>query len=268
MVVKKGFRAWADKARLASQLAFLLIFAVLISGAICVFVAGKASALEPVGFLQMVAASIRNGDFTLSALAIGGTLVFLAAFIVFGGAFCGWACPVGAVSDLAGRLRKPSKIRPKDKTVKAYFANIPTRETIALSVIGASFATGSIAWCPICPIGGICRSIGLNGLVGGAEIAAFAAVPAVSEAKSPRWFCKWLCPVGGTISGLRKYISPTFKLKVNEDVCTECDICFRDCPYDLKPYREDDLNRCIMCLKCYQGCPYNEKGIQIQVKAW
>ncbi len=211
---------------------------------------------------------MRNGTFTLSLVAIGGTVAFLLAFVIFGGAFCGWACPVGTISDLVGRLRKPSKIKPKEKAVGGYFAGVPVRETLALSVVGASLAAGAPAWCPVCPIGGVCRSVGLNGFVGGAEIAVFAAIPAVGEGRSRRWFCKWLCPVGGTISGIRKYVSPTFKLEVNKEVCTECDLCYRDCPYDLKPYQQDDLNHCIMCLKCYQACPYGEKGISIKVKAW
>jgi ferredoxin-type protein NapH len=268
MVAKSGFRSWAHKARLASQLAFFALFAVIITGAICVFGVGRASALEPLGFLQVLAGGLRTQVFAFSAFAIGGTVAFLAAFIVFGGAFCGWACPVGTLADLAGRLRKPSNIRPKDKKVESYFANTPVRETLAFSVVGASLVAGSPAWCPICPIGGICRGVGLNGVVGGVEVAAFAAVPVVAEAKSPRWFCKWVCPVGGTIAGLRKYVSPTFKLKVDEKVCTECDLCFRDCPYDLRPYRKEDQSQCIMCLKCYQSCPYGESGIRIQAKAW
>jgi polyferredoxin len=264
----KGFRAWADKVRLASQLLFFALFVVLISGAVCVFAGPHVSALEPLGFLQILAASVRSGTFTLGLAAIAGTAVFLLALAIFGGAFCGWACPVGTISDLFGRLKEPSRIKPKEKKVGGYFANVPVRETLALSVVGASLATGSPAWCPICPIGGICRSVGLNGFVGGVEIVAFAVVPAAGEAESRRWFCKWVCPVGGMISGLRKYVSPTFKLKVNKETCTECDLCFRDCPYDLRPYREDDLNRCVMCLKCYQSCPFNEKGININIKAW
>ncbi len=268
MPVKSGFRAWADKARLASQLSFFVLLVVLVSGAVCVFAGSHVSALEPLGFLQLVAASARNGDFTLGAVAIGGTAIFFLAFVIFGGAFCGWACPVGTLSDLFGRLREPSKAKPKEKKIEGYFANVPVRETIALSVVGASLATGSPAWCPICPIGGVCRSVGLNGLVGGVEVAAFAAVPVVGEAKSRRWFCKWVCPVGGMISGVRKYLSPTFKIDVNKEVCTKCDLCFRDCPYELKPYEEDDLNHCILCLKCYQSCPYDEKAVNIKVRAW
>ncbi len=47
MPVKKGFRAWADKARLASQLLFFTLFVVIISGAICVFEGSHVTALEP-----------------------------------------------------------------------------------------------------------------------------------------------------------------------------------------------------------------------------
>jgi ferredoxin-type protein NapH len=264
--VREGFRAWADKARLSSQLLFLVLFAVLISGALCVFAGPGITALEPVGFLQVVAAGIRAQALSLGLIAVTGTLAFVLVFVIFGGAFCGWVCPVGTVSDLVGRARKPSKLRPKEKKVEGFFANVPSREAIALSVVGASLATGKPAWCPICPIGGICRSVGLNGLVGGAEVVAFAAMPAVGEAKSKRWFCRHLCPVGGMIASIRRYVAPTFKLQVNEDVCTECMLCFKDCPYDIKPFDEKELNNCILCLKCYQSCPFGD-GIEIKVRA-
>jgi ferredoxin-type protein NapH len=266
MPVRKGFRAWADKARLASQLLFFGLFAVIISGAVCVFAGPGITALEPVGFLQVVAAGIRARALSLGLLAVAGTLLFALAFVIFGGAFCGWVCPVGTVSDLVGRARKPSSVKPKEKGVEGFFAHVPSREAIALSVVGASFAVGKPAWCPICPIGGICRSVGLNGLVGGVEVVAFAAIPAAGEAKSRRWFCRHLCPVGGMIASVRKYISPTFKLKVNKEVCTECLLCFKDCPYDIRPFDEKELNNCILCLKCYQSCPY-PKAIEINLRA-
>jgi polyferredoxin len=264
--VRKGFRAWADKARLSSQLLFLLLFAVVISGAVCVFAGPGITALEPVGFLQVVAAGIRAQALNLGLVAFAGTVLFVLVFVIFGGAFCGWVCPVGTVSDLVGRAKKPSSIKPKEKKVEGFFANVPSREAIALSVVGASLATGKPAWCPICPIGGICRSVGLNGLVGGAEVVAFAAIPAAGEAKSKRWFCRHLCPVGGTIASIRRYAAPTFKLKVNMEVCTQCLLCFKDCPYDIKPFDEKELNNCILCLKCYQSCPYGD-GIEIKVRA-
>ncbi|HVP23402.1 MAG TPA: 4Fe-4S binding protein [Conexivisphaerales archaeon] len=267
MPARKGFRAWAHNARLASQLAFLLLFVVIISGAICVFAAPGISALEPLGFLQVLLGELRTGVMTLGLAAIVGAMAFLAVFVVFGGAFCGWACPIGAVSDLAGRLRKTSRLKPHDKKVEGYFANVPTRETVALAALGASLATGAPAWCPVCPIGGVCRGIGLNGVVGGLEVAAFAAIPVAGEAKSNRWFCRHLCPVGGAISLTRRFVSPTFKIKVNEEVCTGCLLCFRDCPYDLKPFDGRDMEKCILCLKCYQSCPYGD-GIQIKVRAW
>jgi len=274
----KGFRRWAHKARLASQLLFLVLFVVVISGAICVFAAPNGSALEPLGFLQVVAAEARQNISTLGLTAVAGSVAFVAAFVVFGGAFCGWACPVGTVCDMAGRLKKTQA--PKGRSAelgglpnvqdhtRSYFEKVPVRETIALSVVGASLASGSPVWCPVCPIGGVCRSVGLNGFIGGLEVAAFVAVPAMAEARSPRWFCRWVCPVGGLIARMRMYVAPALKLKVNKDVCTECGECREVCPYDLEPFREEDLAPCIMCLKCYQACPYEEKGMQIAIKGW
>jgi ferredoxin-type protein NapH len=278
MTADKGFRRWAHKARLASQLLFFALFVVVISGAICVFAGPSVSALEPMGFLQVLFAEARQNISTLGLTAVAGTIAFVAAFVVFGGAFCGWVCPVGTVCDITGRMKKTQTRKGRfaeseglpevqDQT-KSYFEKVPVRETIALSVVGASFVSGSPVWCPICPIGGVCRSVGLNGFIGGLEVAAFVAVPAVAEAKSPRWFCKWVCPVGGLITRMRMYVAPAFKLKVNRDACTECGECREVCPYDLEPFKEEDLAPCIMCLKCYQVCPYSGKGIQIAVRSW
>ena len=59
MPVRRGFKAWAQKARLASQLGFLLLLVVLVSGAICVFGGRNLAALEPFGLFQILALPFR-----------------------------------------------------------------------------------------------------------------------------------------------------------------------------------------------------------------
>lgn len=70
-----------------------------------------------------------------------------------------------------------------------------------------------------------------------------------------RFFCKYLCPMGALYAIIGK-ISP-FKVKRNEDVCTNCGKCNKVCPMniDVQHSKEIKSAECINCQICVLSCP-------------
>jgi ferredoxin len=69
-----------------------------------------------------------------------------------------------------------------------------------------------------------------------------------------RFFCNFLCPVGG-IFGLISRFS-FYKLKFEEKSCTSCGKCMHSCKAECINIKDKtvDFSRCIACYNCVQSC--------------
>jgi polyferredoxin len=72
---------------------------------------------------------------------------------------------------------------------------------------------------------------------------------------APRFWCRYLCPLGALLGLLSKV--GLVRREVNER-CTQCDACARACPTGtIQREREyaSDPGECTMCLECLAACP-------------
>ncbi|MBU0704776.1 MAG: 4Fe-4S binding protein, partial [Chloroflexi bacterium] len=68
-----------------------------------------------------------------------------------------------------------------------------------------------------------------------------------------RPFCRWLCPLGALWSPFNPVSS--FRLRVDQDACIQCNCCQEVCPTDIRVYENPASGACIRCLECIQVCP-------------
>ena len=167
--------------------------------------------------------------------------------IIFGRAFCGWACPGGLISELLGEI---SLLRGKvkgtlDNVLSSgkyivlvgsfmvfYFMDnprwaIPIRTGDFYNSVKLTFEHAETIWIlkTIFILGGLCLAILI-----------------------PRLWCRYLCPTGGVLDILKRFsIFKYFKTKK----CNDCDKCRELCELQTQPAETN----CTNCGACSNICP-------------
>jgi len=222
--------------------------------------AGVAStdALCPFGGLETLWRLVVNGRYIpkthASNVVLGVGL--LVGTVLAGGAFCGWICPFGGLQDLLTALRRRLRVpelRVPDKadrilgygrylvlagilyatvsTAKLWFASFdPYRTIFSLSwLFEFNWATSWPAY-----------TISLAIIVGSFFV--------------PRLWCRYLCPLGGTLSLLSRI--SLFRIRRDTSTCIDCKKCDKACPVRIKVSDKRSVTAdCIGCLQCIETCP-------------
>lgn len=257
--------------RWISQLAFLALFTLVVTGTVCTVALGRGIAVsEPLGLAQALLAGITSGQpfSVMAGTLLTGVGIFVILVFLLGRAFCAWACPVGTMVDLVDetlqRLRfKPFFIRQprKDSSSDGLVRNGMNKYAVIASGLAASTLFKFPVWCVFCPIGTLCRgAISGTELSIGAEILALPAVGAMSLGEK-RFWCRYLCPVGGTLTLLSR-LNPFIKPRIREDARRrDCGACKVICPEGIDVCSEKSFARCTKCFDCYAKCPYGSVRI-------
>ena len=188
-------------------------------------------------------------------------IITLVLAIVVGRAWCGWICPMGTILDWtpSHRNRKNPGISPRWSQGK-YFL---------LFAVVISAALGSLTLVVLDPITFLFRTVasvvlpGLNWLLNSQPfypqnmilLAVFAAVLGLNAVRS-RFWCRYLCPLGGLL-GLISKVS-FIRHRVDNEKCISCRKCSILCPTGaIKPENNfaADMAECTVCLNCVDGCP-------------
>jgi polyferredoxin/NAD-dependent dihydropyrimidine dehydrogenase PreA subunit len=262
-----GFFSKIRGIRWASQLTFLALFLVVTTGTVCAVVLGKNFVIsEPLGVLQLIFTQALKPSMSFSFLStsiIIGLAVFVGATVLVGRAYCAWACPLGTVIDIVDTALEKFKFKPFFTRHNPFSANKSSNALVRnrmnkYAVLGSALVGSALfrypVWCALCPIGTICR-----GAASGAELsigAELLAVPVVGGMSfgEKRFWCRYLCPVGGFLTLLSKYnvfIKPTMREARHRD----CGVCTAICPEGINLCRETSYARCTKCLDCYAKCP-------------
>lgn len=213
----------------------------------------------PIGALVGLKRLLATGSYDMVHPA--GLTIFLAAiavaFIARKG-FCGWICPVGAVSNLAERTGRRLKIM---------------RETPRILDIGLSsikylllFFFVAIIFFRMSPEAVVSFHGSTYNVVADAKMLLFFLVPSLLAGGVTLFlfllsfvvvnpWCRWFCPYGALL-GVVALVSPVRVVR-DEHVCIKCQKCDRSCPATIpvstrKAVRD---NGCVGCMACVSACP-------------
>ena len=243
----------------------LALFVVLVSIAAYlhqVLGAGKAPsihALCPFGGLESLYQVFTTGTF-ISKIFTGTMTLFVITLIVailFRRGFCGFICPFGAIQEffakLGQKIFKRKWIMPAtiDKPLR-YFKYVVLVVTVvyAWKTAGLWMAPYD-PWSAYAHLGEGLESVWKESAVG----LIILLITVLGSLTYDRFFCKYLCPMGG-LYGIVGKISP-FKVVRNENVCVDCGICNKSCPMNIDIQRSLKVTtaECLNCQSCVTNCP-------------
>ena len=223
--------------------------------------APSAHALCPLGALESLYSLLFTGNFIQKIFS--GTLVLfvltVALALLFRRSFCGVLCPFGALQELFARIG--IKIFKKHRVIPVVIDK-PLRYLkyilLVLTVVMA-WIYGSLWMAPYDPYSayGHITAVAASITEDPATIVGFVllAVTIIGSLLYDRFFCKYLCPMGGLYAIIGK-LSPT-KVERNKDVCISCGLCTKACPMNIDVAKAEKITyaECINCNECVLACP-------------
>ena len=242
--------------RRASQMSLLLIFAL--GPWMGLWIArgnfasselfGLVSLSDPLILLQSALAG-----HAVATVALTGAVIVLVFYGLVGGrVYCSWVCPVNIVTDSAHWLREKLGIT-RDRKL-----NKNTRYVVLAAALGASVASGTIAWEFINPVSllqrGVIFGIGFGWTI---ILALFLCDLLIAR----RAWCGHICPVGAFygLLGAKSLVRVDAK---NRKDCNNCGACFRACtePHVITPALKGENSvilsgDCTNCGSCIDVCP-------------
>jgi polyferredoxin len=226
-------------------------------------------------------------------LLTGSALALLTVFatLIFGRAWCGWLCPLGTTLDLVslhGRSRGRSKPPEYWRRVKyvlllltlaaALFGNLTllfldpmtlVQRTLTVSIWPAANQLVSSAEALLYQVPGLAQPIStldtwLRPVFLPLTLAYFRDTVLVAtlfilvlalDLVAQRFWCRYLCPLGGLLGLLSK--PALFQRRLRQE-CKGCTLCTELCPtgtIDAGKGYASDSGECTMCLECLETCP-------------
>jgi ferredoxin len=233
---------------------------------------------------------VLTSDLAGRTIAVGSALALATVVLtlLFGRAWCGWLCPLGTVLDAVPSRRSRRPVPEGWRNVKyallivivsaallgnqtllfldplaivfrtlttavwpAFDRIVVAIEDVALQIPGAG---GPIDWLDSVLRPGLLPDQSAT-FEDAAIFAGFFAGIVALNALAPRFWCRYLCPLGGLLGLLSRFA--IVQRRVGES-CSACGICAEDCPTGtIDPARNhaSDPAECTVCMKCVEGCP-------------
>jgi polyferredoxin len=292
-------RMWRRLRQAVQILALLLFLALLVytnAQRPGPFWADLFSRLDPLLMLTTTLA----GQVVVSGLALAGITLLLT--VLFGRVWCGWFCPLGTVLEWLGPRRTRHRAPPEYWRVIKHTllfaivgAAILGNQTLIIldpiTILNRTFATGfwpalryvviraesflydfPPLWGPLDALHGAVVQPFLQEVQPVFTLTfliafLFAGLVALNW-WTERFWCRYLCPLGGLLGLLSKLSLVRREVR---DECAQCARCAHQCPTGTIDPRESyrsDPAECIVCFDCLTDCTGEGIGFRWQLPDW
>ncbi len=212
--------------------------------------------------LKAIVTAIIGGTFTLAANA--GNVILVAAMLlitaIMGRFFCGFLCAFGSMGDFFWfvgnklKLRRPTIAAKTDRVLKSVKYALLAAIVLFGWILGASLLNGTSN--PWTVFGMYATWKGWQDLTGLLSVGALLLLAiAAGSMYIERFFCRYLCPLGGIFSLVSKF--RLYKIRKPSLKCGSCKACTRHCSMGIPLYSMETVtdSECIDCMQCVDICP-------------
>jgi len=202
----------------------------------------------------------------VSSVILMGVVLVIA--VAFRRSFCGYICPLGALQEFFGKIGL-AICRGKRPTMPSVIDR-PARYLKYVVLVVFAAWTWQAASLMIRPYDPWVAWMHLTSPELLAEFSIGAAVLGISLVGSivyDRFFCKYLCPMGGFLGAISRF--SIFKVRRNETTCIDCKACDKVCPVNVTVSTVAVVNdaECIDCGECVNVCPIKDT-LEISTSGW
>ncbi len=176
--------------------------------------------------------------------------------IIFGRFFCGWICAFGTFNDLVYTVsRKVFKVK---FTVNSKLDSILKylKYVILVFIVSFIWISKSSLFSSSSPWDAFAQLSQFPGALNDYAVGfALLFLITTGAAFIERFFCRYLCPLGGIFALISKI--RIFKINKPSDKCGKCRLCTNSCSMGIELYKTNSVisGECINCLKCINVCP-------------
>ena len=164
------------------------------------------------------------------------------------GVFCGWLCPFGALQELANRLGRLFRL-PQLRVPEAVHEKLWSLKYVAAAAIAATAAWSMDAAAQAAEIEPFKTAIVVV-FDRGWPYVAWALALLAAGLFVERFFCRFLCPLGGALAVLGK-LHVLHWLKRRPECGAPCAVCRSSCPIGaIAADGAINENECLQCLDC------------------
>ena len=218
-------------------------------------------ALCPFGGIETIWTLISTGGYVKQIAASSVILlgVVLVTAVIFRRSFCGYICPLGAMQEFFGTIGKA--IWPKGRPQVPTEIDKPARylKYVVLAVFTVwTWQAAELVIRPYDPWVAFMHITSAEVLTSFGIGLAVLVVSLVGSVVYERFFCKYLCPMGGFL-GLISRLS-VFKVRREAATCIDCKACDKACPANIKVSEVETVAsaECINCNECVDACPVKD----------
>jgi ferredoxin len=222
-------------------------------------VKGNAELYCPFGGVEAAYTYIREGNM-LCSLGVSNFYVLgavLLTALLLRRAFCGYACPIGAISEWLQAGGQRLGIRPVRVPYRLDRGLALLKYGVLAIILYFTWTAAELEFRRADPCYALISRHGED-ITFWAYVVSGAIVVLSLLMVMP--FCRWFCPMAAVMHPLSRF--GLTRVRRHDDACLNCGRCAKVCPTAIKVDEVEQVTaaRCLSCLNCVEVCPREKQG--------
>ncbi|HUU83187.1 MAG TPA: 4Fe-4S binding protein [Phycisphaerae bacterium] len=222
-------------------------------------VRGNAERWCPFGGVEAIYLYATEGNM-LCSLGVSNFYILAAVLLItllLRRAFCGYVCPIGALSEWIHAGTKRLGIRPLQVPYRLDRVLAKLKYVVLAVILYFTWTFGELEFRVADPCYALISRHGEDITFWAYVVAAAIVVGAVFMLIP---FCRWLCPLAAVFHPISRFALTS--VRRDEDVCVNCGLCSKVCPTAIPVAKLKNVTaaRCLSCFSCVEVCPKEEHG--------